>query len=87
MFVVLSLSFSLILACFLSLSFSLSFVMVNSVAMEGDGCNICSEEEAELRKISRRLNCSLKVGTDLHVQAHVFWYLPKAPRVHNLFFG
>lgn len=35
-----------------------NFVMVNSVAMEGDGCIICSEEEAELREISRKLNCS-----------------------------
>lgn len=38
-----------------------SFVMVNSVAMEGDGCIICSEEEAELREISRKLNCSQEV--------------------------
>lgn len=35
-----------------------NFVMVNSVAMEGDGCTICSEAEAELREISRKLNCS-----------------------------
>lgn len=40
----------------------LSFVMVNSVAMEGDGCSICSEAEAELREISRKLNCSREVG-------------------------
>lgn len=38
-----------------------NFVMVNSVAMEGDGCTICSEEEAELREISRKLNCSQEV--------------------------
>lgn len=44
----------------------INFVMVNSVAMEGDGCNICSEEEAELRKISRRLNCSLKESGSRH---------------------
>nr|XP_048275267.1 metallophosphoesterase 1 isoform X1 [Myodes glareolus]XP_048275268.1 metallophosphoesterase 1 isoform X1 [Myodes glareolus]XP_048275269.1 metallophosphoesterase 1 isoform X1 [Myodes glareolus]XP_048275270.1 metallophosphoesterase 1 isoform X1 [Myodes glareolus] len=35
-----------------------NFVMVNSVAMEGDGCSICSEAEAELRELSRKLNCS-----------------------------
>lgn len=40
----------------------LSFVMVNSVAMEGDGCSICSEAEAELRELSRKLNCSREVG-------------------------
>ncbi|XP_077634212.1 metallophosphoesterase 1 isoform X4 [Crocuta crocuta] len=36
----------------------INFVMVNSVALEGDGCNICSEAEAELIEISRKLNCS-----------------------------
>uniref|UniRef100_A0A671F1T4 Metallophosphoesterase 1 n=1 Tax=Rhinolophus ferrumequinum TaxID=59479 RepID=A0A671F1T4_RHIFE len=36
----------------------INFVMVNSVALEGDGCNICSEAEAELIEISHKLNCS-----------------------------
>ncbi|CAK6447810.1 unnamed protein product [Pipistrellus nathusii] len=36
----------------------INFVMVNSVALEGDGCSICSEAEAELVDISHRLNCS-----------------------------
>nr|KAF6330493.1 metallophosphoesterase 1 [Myotis myotis] len=36
----------------------INFVMVNSVALEGDGCNICSEAEAELMDISHKLNCS-----------------------------
>ncbi|XP_062933255.1 metallophosphoesterase 1 isoform X1 [Cynocephalus volans] len=36
----------------------INFVMVNSVALEGDGCGICSEAEAELTEISRKLNCS-----------------------------
>lgn len=40
----------------------LSFVMVNSMALEGDGCTICSGEEAELLEISHRLNCSREVG-------------------------
>lgn len=35
-----------------------NFVMVNSVALEGDGCGICSEEEAALSEVSHRLNCS-----------------------------
>ncbi|XP_076992128.1 metallophosphoesterase 1 isoform X2 [Tamandua tetradactyla] len=35
-----------------------NFVMLNSVALEGDGCVICSEAEAELIDISHRLNCS-----------------------------
>ncbi|XP_057554479.1 metallophosphoesterase 1 isoform X2 [Hippopotamus amphibius kiboko] len=36
----------------------INFVMINSVALEGDGCDICSGAEAELVEISRRLNCS-----------------------------
>ncbi|XP_077634211.1 metallophosphoesterase 1 isoform X3 [Crocuta crocuta] len=40
------------------IGFHYHFVMVNSVALEGDGCNICSEAEAELIEISRKLNCS-----------------------------
>ena len=40
--------------------------MVNSVALEGDGCNICSEAEAELMEISHKLNCSREVGDHLN---------------------
>uniref|UniRef100_A0A452QB88 Metallophosphoesterase 1 n=1 Tax=Ursus americanus TaxID=9643 RepID=A0A452QB88_URSAM len=40
----------------------INFVMVNSVALEGDGCHICSEAEAELIEISRKLNCSREQG-------------------------
>ncbi|XP_054983622.1 metallophosphoesterase 1 isoform X2 [Sorex araneus] len=40
------------------IGFHYDFVMVNSVAMEGDGCGICSEAEAELIEISHSLNCS-----------------------------
>ncbi|CAM2106462.1 metallophosphoesterase 1 isoform X1 [Caretta caretta] len=35
-----------------------NFVMVNSVALEGDGCTICSRAEAKLMKLSHKLNCS-----------------------------
>lgn len=42
-------------------SFILSFVMVNSVALEGDGCLICRTAEAKLAELSHKLNCSLKV--------------------------
>ncbi|XP_048219460.1 metallophosphoesterase 1 isoform X2 [Perognathus longimembris pacificus] len=38
-----------------------NFVMLNSVALEGDGCDICSQAEAELLEVSRRLNCSREV--------------------------
>ncbi|XP_043364053.1 metallophosphoesterase 1 isoform X3 [Dermochelys coriacea] len=35
-----------------------NFVMVNSVALEGDGCTVCSRAEAKLMKLSYKLNCS-----------------------------
>ncbi|XP_043395824.1 metallophosphoesterase 1 isoform X3 [Chelonia mydas] len=35
-----------------------NFVMVNSVALEGDGCTVCSRAEAKLMKLSHKLNCS-----------------------------
>lgn len=38
-----------------------SFVVVNSVAMEGDGCAICSTSEAKLVALSHKLNCSQQV--------------------------
>ncbi len=39
----------------------LSFLLVNSVALHGDGCPICQSVEKELIKLSRDLNCSLQV--------------------------
>lgn len=33
------------------------FVMINSMAMEGDNCTFCSEAESALRNISRTLHC------------------------------
>ncbi|XP_053104726.1 metallophosphoesterase 1 isoform X2 [Hemicordylus capensis] len=38
----------------------INFVMVNSVALEGDGCVICKTAEAKLAELSHKLNCSLK---------------------------
>ncbi|XP_044776952.1 metallophosphoesterase 1 isoform X3 [Neomonachus schauinslandi] len=46
----------------------MNFVLVNSVALEGDGCHICSEAEAELIEISHKLNCSREVGEHLKAQ-------------------
>ncbi|XP_046767475.1 metallophosphoesterase 1 isoform X2 [Gallus gallus] len=37
-----------------------NFVLVNSVAMEGDGCTLCRTAEAKLVALSHRLNCSLQ---------------------------
>ncbi|XP_066482671.1 metallophosphoesterase 1 isoform X2 [Tiliqua scincoides] len=39
---------------------AINFVMVNSVALEGDGCMICRTAEAKLAELSHKLNCSLK---------------------------
>ncbi|XP_035933797.1 metallophosphoesterase 1 isoform X2 [Halichoerus grypus] len=39
-----------------------------NVALEGDGCHICSEAEAELIEISHKLNCSREVGEHLKAQ-------------------
>ncbi|NWU15118.1 MPPE1 Metallophosphoesterase, partial [Cephalopterus ornatus] len=38
----------------------INFVLVNSVAMEGDGCAVCSTSEAKLVALSHKLNCSLQ---------------------------
>ncbi|XP_059617275.1 metallophosphoesterase 1 homolog [Phlebotomus argentipes] len=38
------------------------FILVNSIAMEGDGCNLCTEAENQLRNISRILKCTRNVG-------------------------
>ncbi|KAM6148747.1 metallophosphoesterase 1 isoform 2-T2 [Erethizon dorsatum] len=55
-----------------------NFVMVNSVAMEGDGCNICAAAEAELLEISHRLNCSQEVRDSGSCGAGQ-WLPPSAP--------
>lgn len=34
------------------------FVLLNSMALEGDGCNLCSEAASKLEKISLQLKCS-----------------------------
>ncbi|XP_075069384.1 metallophosphoesterase 1 [Mixophyes fleayi] len=36
----------------------INFVLVNSVALEGDGCVICRAAEEQIREVSRQLNCS-----------------------------
>ena len=35
----------------------IQFVSVNSMAMEGDGCFLCRDAEARLRKVARELEC------------------------------
>ncbi|XP_063236654.1 metallophosphoesterase 1 isoform X1 [Bacillus rossius redtenbacheri] len=39
------------------------FVLVNSMALEGDGCFLCRPAEIQLQKISRRLKCAKGIGT------------------------
>ncbi|CAL8346666.1 unnamed protein product [Merluccius merluccius] len=38
----------------------INFLLVNSVALHGDGCPICQSVEKELLKLSRDLSCSLQ---------------------------
>uniref|UniRef100_H3DBK3 Metallophosphoesterase 1 n=1 Tax=Tetraodon nigroviridis TaxID=99883 RepID=H3DBK3_TETNG len=37
-----------------------SFLLLNSVALHGDGCPICQSVETELIRLSREMNCSLQ---------------------------
>lgn len=34
------------------------FVLINSMAMEGDGCHLCNEAEEKIRAIKWKLKCS-----------------------------
>ncbi|XP_053427242.1 metallophosphoesterase 1 isoform X3 [Nycticebus coucang] len=45
----------------------INFVMINSVALEGDRCILCSKAEAELIAISHRLNCSREQDPASHL--------------------
>ncbi|XP_025022208.1 metallophosphoesterase 1 isoform X2 [Python bivittatus] len=42
------------------IGFHYDFLIVNSVALEGDGCIICRTAEAKLIELSHQLNCSLQ---------------------------
>ena len=35
-----------------------TFILLNSMALEGDGCDICREAENSLKQISLSLNCA-----------------------------
>jgi ethanolamine phosphate phosphodiesterase len=49
-------------ATLLTIRDNIHFVMINSVTMEGDGCNICENAEYELHAISKRLKCGRGIG-------------------------
>lgn len=38
------------------------FVLINSMALEGDGCFLCQAADLKLQKISRKLKCSRGIG-------------------------
>nr|XP_006634017.1 PREDICTED: metallophosphoesterase 1 isoform X1 [Lepisosteus oculatus]XP_015209059.1 PREDICTED: metallophosphoesterase 1 isoform X1 [Lepisosteus oculatus]XP_015209060.1 PREDICTED: metallophosphoesterase 1 isoform X1 [Lepisosteus oculatus] len=40
-----------------------NFLLVNSVALHGDGCSICQSVEKELFRLSHALNCSTQAGS------------------------
>jgi len=39
------------------------FVLVNSMAFEGDGCNMCLDADARLQQISKSLRCAQVMAT------------------------
>lgn len=49
------------------------FVLLNSMALEGDGCNLCSEAVSKLEKISLQLKCSRVRNKNCDLSS----YLPK----------
>ena len=51
------------------------FVMINSMAMEGDGCRICSEAMNKLRDIKWKLKCA-KVSFYFYVINQMISYWP-----------
>lgn len=34
------------------------FILVNSMAFENDGCNICNQAQLQLNEIEKRINCA-----------------------------
>ncbi|XP_055094687.1 metallophosphoesterase 1 isoform X6 [Symphalangus syndactylus] len=61
----------------------INFVMVNSVALNGDGCGICSETEAELIEVSHRLNCSRELLWWLQPRLVLSGHTHSACEVHH----
>ncbi|XP_011901368.1 PREDICTED: metallophosphoesterase 1 isoform X4 [Cercocebus atys] len=61
----------------------INFVMVNSVALNGDGCGICSEAEAELIEVSHRLNCSRELLWWLQPRLVLSGHTHSACEVHH----
>lgn len=39
------------------------FVFINSMSLEGDGCDLCTEAEEKLRTLGKQLDCAKGVGT------------------------
>ncbi|KAM4727495.1 metallophosphoesterase 1 isoform 2-T2 [Anableps anableps] len=56
-----------------------NFLLVNSVALHGDGCPICQSVEKDLIKLSRDLNCSLQDGEETENCEGSQTYPPTAP--------
>uniref|UniRef100_F7HMG6 Metallophosphoesterase 1 n=1 Tax=Callithrix jacchus TaxID=9483 RepID=F7HMG6_CALJA len=61
----------------------INFVMVNSVALKGDGCGICSKAEAELTEVSHRLNCSRELLWWLQPRLVLSGHTHSACEVHH----
>ncbi|XP_041698908.1 metallophosphoesterase 1 isoform X2 [Coregonus clupeaformis] len=61
-----------------------NFLLVNSVALHGDGCPICQSVEKQLYTISRDLNCSLLQNSESSVikeYCQDAWTYPSTPPI------
>ncbi|XP_062836605.1 metallophosphoesterase 1 isoform X2 [Anolis carolinensis] len=56
----------------------INFVLVNSVALEGDGCMICKNAETKLMELSHKLNCSLQEQNQNRKRCHDVDRLPSS---------
>ena len=60
--------------------FNFRFVLVNSIALQGDGCSMCSEATNQLNIVAEKLNCYRRsrreVYEDLAKKQNTFCELP-----------
>ena len=50
-----------------------TFVLINSMALEGDGCSMCTAAENKLKQISKSLNCA-QVSRHKHFYGVLFFW-------------
>lgn len=64
-----------------NLLFQFRFVLVNSIALQGDDCSMCSEAMTQLHAVADKLNCyqrsKKEIFKDIVKQDRTFCELPK----------